>query len=69
MRKISAPAHSQPVATRYRAERLLNSLPLLLWDEPMNDLRGKYFLQKDVADNGFGLQGFVTAYKAVWPKC
>jgi GT2 family glycosyltransferase len=55
-------------AIRYPRERLLNSLPLLLWDEPLNDLRVKYFLQKELRTKASDWQGFVTAYKAVWPK-
>jgi rhamnosyltransferase len=55
-------------ATRYPRERLLNSLPLLLWNEPLNDLRVKYFLQKELRTTASDWQGFVTAYKAVWPK-
>jgi hypothetical protein len=54
-------------AGRYPRERLLNSLPLLLW-VPLNDLRVKYFLQKELRTTASDWQGFVTAYKAVWPK-
>ncbi len=55
-------------AVRYPRERLLNSLPLLLWDEPMNDLRVKDFLQKELRTGASDWQGFVAAYQAVWPK-
>lgn len=55
-------------AARYPRERLLNSLPLLLWDEPMNDLKVKRHLQKQLRTIASDWQGFVTAYKAVWPK-
>jgi len=55
-------------AMRYPRERLLNALPLLLWEEPLNDLRVKYFLQKELRTAASDWQGFVTAYKAVWPK-
>ncbi len=55
-------------ATRYPRERLLNSLPLLLWEEPLNDLRVKYFLQKELRTAASDWQGFVAAYRAVWPK-
>jgi rhamnosyltransferase len=54
--------------TRYPRERLLNALPLLLWEEPLNDLRVKYFLQKELRTRASDWQGFVAAYKAVWPK-
>ena len=54
--------------TRYPRGRLLNALPLLLWEEPLNDLRVKYFLQKELRTGASDWQGFVTAYKAVWPK-
>jgi rhamnosyltransferase len=53
---------------RYPRERLLNALPLLLWEEPLNDLRVKYFLQKELRTRASDWQGFVAAYKAVWPK-
>jgi rhamnosyltransferase len=55
-------------STRYPRERLLNSLPLLLWEEPLNDLRVKYFLQKELRTTASDWQGFVAAYQAVWPK-
>ena len=55
-------------AARYPRERLLNSLPLLLWDEPLNDFKAKYFLQKELRTTASDWQGFVAAYKAVWPK-
>ena len=54
--------------TRYPRERLLNALPLLLWEEPLNDLRIKYFLQKELRTGASDWQGFVAAYQAVWPK-
>jgi hypothetical protein len=53
---------------RYPRERLLNALPLLLWEEPLNDLRVKCFLQKELRTGASDWQGFVAAYKAVWPK-
>jgi hypothetical protein len=53
---------------RYPRERLLNALPLLLWEEPLNDLRIKYFLQKELRTGASDWQGFVAAYQAVWPK-
>lgn len=53
---------------RYPRERLLNSLPLLLWDEPLNDLKVKLHLQKQLRTTASDWQGFVAAYKAVWPK-
>jgi hypothetical protein len=55
-------------AERYPRERLLNSLPLLLWDEPLNDLRVKRHLQKELRTTASDWQGFVAAYRAVWPK-
>ncbi len=58
----------EAAALRYPRERLFNSLPLLLWDEPLNDLRVKYHLQKQLRTTATDWQGFVTAYKAVWPK-
>ncbi|HWD94266.1 MAG TPA: glycosyltransferase family 2 protein [Verrucomicrobiae bacterium] len=55
-------------ADRYPRERLLNSLPLLLWEEPLNDLRVKRHLQKELRTTASDWQGFVAAYRAVWPK-
>jgi rhamnosyltransferase len=55
-------------AMRYPRERLLNALPLLLWDEPLNHLRVKRYLQKQLRTGASDWQGFVAAYKAVWPK-
>jgi rhamnosyltransferase len=57
-----------PVAERYPRERLMNSLPLLLWDEPLNDLRVKRHLQNELRTAASDWQGFVAAYQAVWPK-
>jgi rhamnosyltransferase len=54
--------------TRYPRERLLNALPLLLWEEPLNDFRVKYFLQKELRTGASDWQGLVAAYQAVWPK-
>jgi hypothetical protein len=55
-------------AMRYPRERFLNSLPLLLWDEPLEGLRVKRRLQKELRTTASDWQGFVAAYKAVWPK-
>lgn len=55
-------------AMRYPRERLLNALPLLLWDEPLNDLKVRQHLQKQLRSGVSDWQGFVAAYKAVWPK-
>lgn len=52
----------------YPRERLFHSLPLLLWEEPLNDLRVKRHLQKELRTEASDWQGFVAAYKAVWPK-
>jgi rhamnosyltransferase len=56
------------VSVRYPRERLLNALPLLLWDEPHNDLKVKLYLQKQLRTGASDWQGLVAAYKAVWPK-
>jgi rhamnosyltransferase len=55
-------------SARYPRERLLNTLPLLLWDEPLSDLKVKRHLQKELRTTASDWQGFVTAYRAVWPK-
>jgi hypothetical protein len=54
--------------TRYPRERLLNSLPLLLWDEPLNDLKAKRYLQNQLRTKASDWQGLVAAYKKVWPS-
>ncbi|HLX69139.1 MAG TPA: hypothetical protein VKV04_05875, partial [Verrucomicrobiae bacterium] len=54
--------------TRYPRERLLNALPLLLWDEPLNDTKVKDHIQKQLRTGAPDWQGLVAAYKAVWPK-
>jgi hypothetical protein len=55
-------------AFRYPRERLLNSLPLLLWDEPMNDLKVRRHLQNQLRTTASDWQGFVAAYKRIWPS-
>ncbi len=67
-RTFGAASVFDTTALRYPRERLFNSLPLLLWEEPLNDLRVKYHLQKQLRTTAIDWQGFVTAYKAVWPK-
>jgi hypothetical protein len=39
-----------------------------LWDEPLNDLKVKRHLQKELRTTASDWQGFVAAYRAVWPK-
>ena len=56
------------MAGRYPRERLLNSLPLLLWDEPLNDLRVRRHLQNQLRTTASDWQSFVAAYKMVWPS-
>lgn len=53
---------------RYPRERLLNSLPLLLWDEPLNDLKVRRHLQRQLRSKAADWPGFVTAYKSFWPS-
>jgi hypothetical protein len=55
------------LSNRYPRERLLNSLPLLLWDEP-KDLRVRRHLQNQLRTTASDWQSFVTAYKSVWPS-
>lgn len=67
-RTFGASSICDGAAARYPRERLLNSLPLLLWSEPLNDLRVRRHLQKQLRTGASDWQGFVAAYKAVWPK-
>ncbi len=53
---------------RYPRERLLNSLPLLLWEEPLNDLKVRRHLQKQLRTQASDWQSFVAAYKSFWPN-
>jgi hypothetical protein len=53
---------------RYPRERLLNALPLLLWEEPLNDLRIKRYLQKLLQCPAADWHSLVAAYKSVWPQ-
>jgi hypothetical protein len=55
------------MAGRYPRERLLNALPLLLWEEPFNDLRVKRILQKQLRTRASDWQSCVAAYKSFWP--
>ncbi|MEY2466177.1 MAG: hypothetical protein QOD03_698 [Verrucomicrobiota bacterium] len=55
------------LSNRYPRERLLNSLALLLWDEP-KDLRVRRHLQNQLRTTASDWQSFVTAYKSVWPS-
>jgi rhamnosyltransferase len=55
-------------ALRYPRERLMNALPLLLWEEPLSNGKAKRRLQKELRTGASDWQGFVAAYKAVWPK-
>lgn len=53
---------------RYPRERLLRSLPLLLWDADDGDLIARRFLQKQLhlRSEGADWQSLVTAYKRLW---
>ena len=46
---------------RYPRERLLNSLPLLLWDGTSNE-----FIQKQLGTEASAFSGLVSAYEAIW---
>ncbi|MGN6554748.1 MAG: hypothetical protein ACTHLW_13650 [Verrucomicrobiota bacterium] len=56
------------MAWRYPRERLLQSLPLLLWNEPLNDLRVKRHLQNQLRTRASDWHSFVAAYKSFWPS-
>ena len=51
----------------YPRERLLKALPVLLWEEPLNDLRIKRELQNLLRAPASDWQSLVAAYKSVWP--
>jgi hypothetical protein len=56
------------MAAFYPRERLLNSLPLLLWDEPLNDVRVKTHLQNQLRTTEQDWHSFVSVYKTIWPN-
>jgi hypothetical protein len=53
---------------RYPRERLLNALPLLLWEEPFIDLRVKRHAQNQLRTRASDWQSCVAAYKSLWPS-
>lgn len=53
---------------RYPRERLLNSLPLLLWENPTNDVRVRRRLQMQLRTDAADWQSLVAAYKKLWPS-
>jgi len=54
---------------RYPRERLLNSLPLLLWNGAVErEPEVARHLQKQLLTNAHDWKGFVTAYKEIWPR-
>jgi hypothetical protein len=55
-------------AFRYPRERLLNSLPLLLWENNRQDVRMRRQLQMQLRTPGSDWQSFVAAYKRLWPS-
>ena len=54
---------------RYPRERLLNTLPLLLWDTELTREPGVMrYLQKQIATQASEWRGMVAAYKQIWPQ-
>jgi hypothetical protein len=54
--------------SRYPRERLLNSLPLLLWNgEVSREPRIRRYLRRQLQTDADDWQGLVTAYKQIWP--
>jgi hypothetical protein len=51
----------------YPRERLLNSLPRLLWEETSDDPNTNWTLQKQLRSAAPDWQSLVAAYKTVWP--
>jgi len=56
------------MALRYPRERLLNTLPLLLWDECLEDAEVVRHLQTQLETEATGWDGWLRAYKAIWQK-
>jgi hypothetical protein len=55
------------MAFRYPRERLLNALPLLLWEQPLNDATSRRHLQYHLRTDASDWQSLLAAYKNVWP--
>jgi hypothetical protein len=68
VRTFGARGAFEQLALRYPRERLLNALPLLLWEEPIRDLRLKRHLQKQLRTPDADWQSWVAAYKRIWPR-
>jgi hypothetical protein len=68
VRTFGARGAFERLAWRYPRERLLNALPLLLWEEPIRDLRLKRHLQKQLRTPDTDWQSWVAAYKRIWPR-
>ncbi len=66
-RLFGARVFAEMAAFRYPRERLLNALPLLLWDD-VHDPEVRQHLQKQLRTEGSDWQSFVAAYKRIWPS-
>jgi hypothetical protein len=53
---------------QYPRERLFRALPVLLWEEPLNDLKLKRRLQMLLRTSASDWHSLVAAYKKVWPR-
>lgn len=52
---------------RYPRERLLNSLPLLLWDDDLSSPQAALQVREQLQARASDREGLVAAYKSVWP--
>ncbi|PWU21619.1 MAG: hypothetical protein C5B50_01285 [Verrucomicrobia bacterium] len=55
-------------AFSYPRERLLNTLPLLLWEESLEDAEVVRHLQNQLETQATEWDGWVSAYKAIWQR-
>jgi hypothetical protein len=68
MRTFGPLAAVGPLASHYPRERLLNSLPLLLWNgEVSREPEVRRHLRKQLRSEASDWAGFVAAYKEIWP--
>ena len=68
LRSLRGAALLDPMALRYPRGRLLNTLPLLLWEDPASDPKATRHLQRQLQTVASDWQALVAAYKNLWPS-
>jgi hypothetical protein len=67
-RELGLRSLSDAFGFQYPRERLFHALPVLLWEEPLNDLKLKRRLQMLLRTSASDWHSLVAAYKKVWPR-